>query len=193
MPSAITSGPAPMTRSRSGAKVRPSAPNEVTPPVERNRLDGGVGGAVGVLLADATRHRGGGADRASPNASVYTMAIMDSVSATVATAAAPSFATEDVDHGKDGLHHHLEHHRNGEEEDRASDGPLGVVVPGATRPASGLPELGEPGAGRHVHGFTARSVGRHGVRRRGVVRWRSFRHGPHLLLFELFGVLGDVA
>lgn len=33
---------------------------------------------------------------ASPKASVYTMAIIDSVSATVATAAAPSFATQNM-------------------------------------------------------------------------------------------------
>ena len=39
---------------------------------------------------------------------------------------------EDVDDGKEGLHGHLQHHRHREQQDRAPDGPFGVVLTGST-------------------------------------------------------------
>src|SRR5258706_7538255 len=35
---------------------------------------------------------------------------------------------EDVDHGEQRFHHHLEHHGDGEQGDRARDGPLSEVA-----------------------------------------------------------------
>ena len=96
---------------------------------ERERLHGGARAALGILLADAARDERRRRRSPAPSPACRPGSACDSVRPTVATASGPRRDDpEDVGHREDRLHHHLEHHRDREQQDCAADRALGEVV-----------------------------------------------------------------
>ena len=83
---------------------------------------------VRVLLADAPRHRGGGADRQADGQRVDDRHQRFGDADGGDRVGAEPADEEDVHHGEHRLHQHLEHHRHGEQHDGAADRRLGVVL-----------------------------------------------------------------
>jgi hypothetical protein len=108
---------------------------------QKNRLRGGDGSASGVLFADAAGNHGGGgqadAERDGKYQHQHGFGEADRGDGVCAQASHP----EHVDQGKQRLHQHLEHHGDGEQDDRAADRKLGKVLMAAfDRLGNGAPE-----------------------------------------------------
>ena len=82
---------------------------------------------------------------------------IDSVSATVATASAPSRDDEEhIDDGEHRLEAELEHHRNRQHQDGGADRAFGVVaVAAGQRFANGRPEAATGGDDFHGTGYSS--------------------------------------
>ena len=88
---------------------------------ENDGLHGGDGRALGILLADAPGHRGRGANRDADRHRVdgRHQRLGEADRSHRVRAEAPD--EEDVHDREHRLHHHLEHHRHGEQDHRAPD------------------------------------------------------------------------
>ena len=126
---ARTSGDAPISASSGRANQKPSdAERDRDEQAERDRLHRRARRAVGILLADAPRDRRRRAHAEAHGDRVddgqHRLGQADGGDGVGAEARDP----EDVDDGEDRLQHHLEHHRDGEQQDRAADRALGVLA-----------------------------------------------------------------
>ena len=153
-PDWITSGDAPISRSRPGAFGAASRRNERrNDDAEEDRLHGGTRRAIRVVLADAARHERRRADRQAHRDRVdhrqHRLGQPDRRDRVGAKVRHP----EDVRDGEDRLHRHLDHHGHGEHDHGATDGRGRVVE---RRTADRVPE-------RRPH---ARIRGHHGRRGR---------------------------
>ena len=106
---------------------------------ERDRLDRRPRCRLLVLLAHAPGDERGRTDGESEGQRVdHRLHRLGETDGGLRLGAQPS-DEEDVSDGEHRLHHHLQHHRNGEDEDGAPERRLGQV---AVRAAQGLPDLG---------------------------------------------------
>ena len=167
-PERITSGDAPITCNRLGrARRRENGDQRRDDDPEQDRLSGRARRAVGVLLADATRHERHRADRQTHRGRVdhhqHRLGQTNRGDGIGAEMCDP----EHVRDGKDRLHRHLHHHRDREHDHRTPDGRRRVVDGrSANRLAERRPDAGVPGRGRR----------RGGRRRGGFERQRHVSH-----------------
>jgi hypothetical protein len=114
-----------------------------------DRLHRGTRGTFRVPLADAARHRGRDADAEPHRDGVDQSDERLGESDGGNRLGTQARHVEDVGHREHRLHHHLEHHRDGQQHHRPADRAFGVVLLGA---ADRFAEIGPEGQGRHGGG-----------------------------------------
>ena len=139
---------------RGSRRNRHRARDDAGQHADQDRLDGGARRRVGVLLADAPRHRRRRANRQPHRDRVNDgHQRLGDADGGDRVRAEPA-DEEDVRHREHRLHQHLEHHRHGQQDDGAADRRLRVVLVGAfDRLAQRRPE-----SGRRLHGHGRRGL-----------------------------------
>ena len=140
---AITCGEPPITVSKWGANRTPSMPSTLChAQPEEQRLHRSVRCPGAVALSNSPCHNGRGADAQPHRHRIDDREHRLGESHRSDRLGAESRHEEDVGHGKDALERDLEHHRHGEQQDRAADGAFGVVLMrSAQRLANSLSQL----------------------------------------------------
>ena len=87
-----------------------------------------VGGGFRILFADAPGHGGGGGNAQAHRHRVEQREQRFGEADGGDGVRAQMRDPENVDHGEERFHHHLEHHGNGEQSDRARDGTFGEIA-----------------------------------------------------------------
>ena len=134
LPVSTIDGDAPISaqqRRRGSTPTTPMAQRHAD--AEGDRLHGGAGRAVGILLADAAGDGGRGADAQPHRQGVEQRQHRLGEPDRGHRVGAEPADEEHVAHREQRLHQRLEHHRDGEQPQRPADRTVGVVVVGAAR------------------------------------------------------------
>ena len=118
-----------MMRRRSGAKIAPVTPSSDGDTESQDHgLGGDFTGGFAILFADAAGYRGRGRDAEAQGYGVQKGQQRFGEAYRGYGVGAQVRDPEDVHHGEEGLHHHLQHHGNGEQSYGAADGAGGEVA-----------------------------------------------------------------